>query len=182
MEYRLTSPFDVDFSQIHIGDTVYINGFILTARDAAHKRICEMLEKGEQLPVDLKNQAIYYAGPCPAKPGYVVGPCGPTTSGRVDKLTPRLLDLGLKIMIGKGTRSIEVVNSMIKNRCLYLAACGGAGALLSKCIKESRIAAFEDLGTEAIYRFYVENFPTIAVIDIYGNNLYLEGVKQYKKD
>lgn len=180
-EYRLNSPFEDDLSKIKIGDTVLLNGYIYTARDAAHKRLYDLAKSKLPLPIDIKNQAIYYVGPCPAKPGSVIGPCGPTTSGRVDKYTPFLLDMGLKIMIGKGFRSHEVIGSMIKNRCLYLAAVGGAASLLSKCVKECTVVAFPDLGTEAIHRLLVEDFPTIAAIDSYGNNLYTEGVKKYKK-
>lgn len=178
-EFKLYSPFNIDLSSIHIGDTVYLYGYIYTARDAAHKRLYEKIKEGKPLPIDIKDQAIYYAGPCPAKPGSVIGSCGPTTSGRMDIYTPALLDLGLKIMIGKGARSNEVIDSIIKNKCIYLAAAGGAGALLSRCVKESSIAAFDDLGTEAIYKIYVEKFPTIAVIDTFGNNLYIDGVNKY---
>lgn len=181
-EFKLYTPFQEDFSRIRIGDTIYITGYIYTGRDAAHRRLYELLEEGKPLPVDIRNQAIYYTGPCPARPGYVIGPCGPTTSGRMDKYTPTLLDLGLKVMIGKGFRSPEVMESIRKNGCLYLAAVGGAGALLSKSVKESAIAAFADLGTEAIYRLYVENFPGIVAIDSFGQNLYEEGIKSYKKE
>jgi fumarate hydratase subunit beta len=180
-DFKLFSPFNEDLSKIHAGDNVYLNGYIYTARDAAHKRLYDLYTSHKPLPVDIKDQAIYYAGPCPAKEGHIVGSCGPTTSGRVDRFTPLLLDLGLKIMIGKGPRSQKVIASIIKNHCLYLAATGGAGALLSKCIKESTVAAFEDLGTEAIHKFYVENFPAIAAIDSHGNNIYTEGIKIYKK-
>jgi hydro-lyases, Fe-S type, tartrate/fumarate subfamily, beta region len=181
-EHHLHSPFDMDFSNVNIGDKVLISGYIYTARDAAHKRLYNLINEGKALPFDIKNQAIYYTGPCPAKPGHPIGPCGPTTSGRVDIYTPSLLNLGLKIMIGKGFRSREVIDSMIKNKCLYLACVGGAGALLSKCVKEVSVVAFPDLGTEAVHRLYVENFPTIAAIDIRGNNLYTEGAKKYRID
>lgn len=180
-EYKLHSPFNQDFSNICIGDTVFISGYIYTGRDAAHKRLYDLTLAGNPLPFDIKDQAIYYVGPCPAKPGEIIGPCGPTTSGRVDKFTPLFLDMGLKVMIGKGFRSPDVIKSIIKNNCLYLAATGGAGALLSKCVKKSEIIAFDDLGTEAIYRLYVEDFPTIAAIDSMGNNLYNEGVSKYKR-
>lgn len=179
-EFFIDSPFDKDFSGIKIGDIVYVSGYIYTGRDAAHKRLYDLALSGKMLPFDIKNQAIYYVGPCPAKPGSIIGPCGPTTSGRMDKYTPALLDMGLKVMIGKGDRSQEVIKSMMKNKCLYLAAVGGAAALISKCVKESRVVAFEDLGAEAVYKLYVEKFPTIVAIDIFGNNLYIEGVKKYK--
>lgn len=179
MEHVLNSPFDYDLSYLKIGDKVLLNGYIYTGRDAAHKRLFDMAAKGESFPVDLKNSGIYYVGPCPAKPGQIIGSCGPTTSGRVDKYTPLLLDKGLKVMIGKGFRSKEVIESMIKNKCIYLSVVGGAGALLSKCVKECSVVAFEDLGTEAIHKLYVENFPAVVTIDCLGNNLYTEGVKAY---
>jgi len=163
-------PYEV--SKLKAGDVVYLNGTLITGRDAAHKRMVQLIEKGEPLPVDLRNQAIYYVGPCPAKPGQIIGSCGPTTSSRMDSYTPVLLDLGLKVMIGKGQRSEPVVRSIIKNKAVYLAAVGGAGALISKCIKNAEVIAFEDLGTEAIYRFEVEDFPAIVAIDAEGNNLY----------
>lgn len=180
-EYKLHSPFDCNLSNIRIGDKIYISGYIYTGRDAAHKRLYDLAVNGHPLPVDIRNQAMYYVGPCPAKPGSIIGPCGPTTSGRVDKYTPLLLDMGLKIMIGKGFRSDEVVSSMVKNGCIYLAAVGGAATLIAKCVKESSVVAFEDLGTEAIHKLYVEDFPTIVAIDSHGDNLYLEGIKKYKK-
>ena len=159
-------------SQLKAGDIVYLTGTLITGRDAAHKRLMQLIERGQPLPIELTNQAIYYAGPCPAKPGQVIGSCGPTTSSRMDAYTPALLELGLKVMIGKGQRSEEVVKSMVENGAVYLAAVGGAGALLSKCIKKAEVIAFEDLGTEAIHRLYVENFPTIVAIDAKGNSLY----------
>ncbi|KPU42851.1 fumarate hydratase class I, anaerobic [Oxobacter pfennigii] len=180
-QHILSSPFDYDLSSVNIGDSVLLKGYIYTGRDAAHKRLYELASENKPLPVELKNQAIYYVGPCPAKPGHIIGPCGPTTSGRVDKYTPLLLDMGLKVMIGKGFRSKEVVDAMIKNSSIYLAAVGGAGSLIAKCVKESSVVAFEDLGTEAIYRLYVENLPTIVAIDTKGNNLYVEGIKKYKR-
>lgn len=179
-DHYLSSPFDMDLSNIRIGDSVFLSGYIYTARDAAHKRLLDLIEQGKPLPFDIANQAIYYSGPCPAKPGEVIGPCGPTTSGRMDKYTPALLDLGLKIMIGKGFRSKDVIDSMIKNRCIYLSAVGGAGALLSKCVIGESVIAFPELGTEAIRRLKVQNFPAIAAIDIFGNNLYEEGIKKYR--
>lgn len=166
---------------LHSGDFVYITGTIYTARDAAHKRMYESKQKGEPLPIDLENNIIYYLGPTPAKPGQVIGSAGPTTASRMDKYAPLLLEEGQTGMIGKGKRSKEVIESMKKNKAVYFAAIGGAGALLSKCIKKSEIVAYEDLGTEAIRKLEVENFPAIVVIDIDGNNMYETAVDEYKK-
>ncbi|HQC70438.1 MAG TPA: Fe-S-containing hydro-lyase, partial [Sedimentibacter sp.] len=141
------------------GDRVFLNGIIYTGRDAAHKRLAELIEKGEELPMDIKNQTIYYVGPCPAKPGQVIGSAGPTTSGRMDSYAPLLMEHGLKGMIGKGIRNQQVVDSIIKYNAVYFAAIGGAGALLSEAIKEAEVIAFPDLGAEAIYKLRVENFP-----------------------
>ncbi len=154
------------------GDRVYLNGFLYTGRDAAHKRIVESIEKNEELPFELKDQTIYYVGPAPAKPGYVIGPAGPTTSYRMDPYTVRLLDLGLKGMIGKGLRSEEVVEGIKRNNSVYFAAVGGAAALISKSIKSKELIAYEDLGAEAVFKLCVEKFPVIVVIDSEGNNLY----------
>lgn len=159
-------------SSLKTGNTVSITGYIYTGRDAAHKRLFSLLEKGEGLPIEIKNQIIYYVGPAPAKPGYVCGAAGPTTSYRMDPYTPALLDKGLKGMIGKGLRSKEVIKSMKKNNAVYFHAVGGAAALIAKSIKKSEVVAYEDLGTEAIHRYYVEDFPAIVVIDSAGNNLY----------
>ncbi len=156
------------------GDYVYITGTIYTARDAAHKRMSEALARGEKLPIDVKDQVIYYMGPTPAKEGQVIGSAGPTTASRMDKYAPKLLKLGLSGMIGKGKRSQEVIDAIVLNEAVYFAAVGGAGALLSKCIKKSEVVAYEDLGTEAIRKLEVENFPAIVVIDRNGNNLYEE--------
>ena len=156
------------------GDYVYITGTIYTARDAAHKRMSEALARGEELPIDVKDQIIYYMGPTPAKEGQVIGSAGPTTASRMDKYAPKLLDLGLSGMIGKGKRSQDVIDSIVLNGAVYFAAVGGAGALLSKCIKKSEVVAYDDLGTEAIRKLEVENFPAIVVIDRMGNNLYDE--------
>ena len=156
------------------GDYVYITGTIYTARDAAHKRMSEALAAGEELPIDVKDQIIYYMGPTPAKEGQVIGSAGPTTASRMDKYAPKLLDLGLSGMIGKGKRSKDVTSAIVLNGAVYFAAVGGAGALLSKCIKSSEVVAYEDLGTEAIRKLEVENFPAIVVIDRMGNNLYDE--------
>jgi len=163
---------DEKIRSLKAGDMVYLNGIIYSARDAAHKRMTETLEKGEDLPFDIKGATIYYLGPTPAREGQVIGSAGPTTSSRMDKYTPQLLDLGMKGMIGKGKRSPQVIESMIKNNALYFAAVGGAGALLSKQIKSSEVIAYDDLGTEAVRRMYVEDFPVIVVIDSRGNNLY----------
>lgn len=173
MEKYIRAPLSAEIVQtLNAGDYVYITGTIYTARDAAHQRMYEALQKGETLPIDIENQIIYYLGPSPAREGRVIGSAGPTTSSRMDKYTPTLLDLGLKGMIGKGKRSEEVIASIIKNSSVYFAAVGGAGALLSKCIKKSEVIAYDDLGTEAIRRLEVENLPVIVVIDQKGNNLY----------
>lgn len=173
MEKKLQTPLTKEKAkQMQAGDYVYITGTIYSARDAAHKRLTESLEKGEALPLPLENEIIYYLGPTPARPGQVIGSAGPTTASRMDKYAPALLDLGQTGMIGKGRRSDAVIASMKKNSAVYFAAVGGAGALLSKCIKKAEIIAYEDLGAEAIYKLEVENFPVIVVIDCDGNNLY----------
>lgn len=173
MEKYITTPLTEDkVKELRAGDFVYITGTIYTARDAAHKRMDETLDRKETLPIDLENNIIYYLGPSPAREGKVIGSAGPTTSSRMDKYTPRLLDKGLKGMIGKGKRSIEVIDSIKKNNAVYFAAIGGAGALLSKCIKESTVIAYDDFGTEAIRKLKVENLPVIVVIDSNGNNMY----------
>ena len=154
------------------GDRVLASGYLYTARDAAHKRMYELLQHGKSLPVDLDGQTIYYVGAAPAKPGYAVGPCGPTSSYRMDKYTPSLLDLGLKVMIGKGRRSDEVIDSIKKNGAVYLAAIGGAAALIAKSITKAELICYEDLGTEAIYRYEVHDMPLIVAIDCYGGNVY----------
>ncbi len=154
------------------GDNVLITGYIYTGRDAAHKRLVSLLEEGKALPFNVQNQFIYYVGPAPAKPGYACGPAGPTTSYRMDPYTVPLLEKGLKGMIGKGTRSQEVIDGIKKHKAVYLAAVGGAAALISKSIKSKEVICYEDLGTEAVHKFYVEDFPAIVVIDSKGNNLY----------
>lgn len=154
------------------GDYVYLSGEIYVARDAAHKRMMETLERGEELPIYIEGSTIYYMGPSPAREGHPIGSAGPTTATRMDKYAPRLLDMGQKAMIGKGRRSKEVVDAMKRNHAVYFAAVGGAGALLSKCIKKSEVVCYEDLGAEAILKIEVENFPVIVVIDSRGNNLY----------
>lgn len=163
--------------ELQAGDMVKLSGIIYTARDAAHKRMINLIAQGKPLPFDISGQTIYYAGPCPAKPGKAIGSAGPTTSGRVDVYTPPLLELGLRAMIGKGPRSRDVIDVMIKHKAVYLAATGGAGALIANCIKKADIVAFEDLGPEAIYRLSVENMPLIVAIDCRGANLYDLAVK-----
>lgn len=170
-----------DIDNLKAGDYVYISGTIYTARDAAHKRMDETLNMEETLPIELENNIIYYMGPSPAREGKVIGSAGPTTSTRMDKYTPRLLDMGLKGMIGKGKRQPQVLDAIVKNRAVYFAAVGGAGALLSKCIIESRVIAYDDLGTEAIRELKVKNFPVIVVVDAYGNNLYETAIKDIDK-
>ena len=173
---------DKDAKELCAGDYVYITGTIYTARDAAHKRMYEALERGEKLPLDLENNVIYYMGPSPAREGRAIGSAGPTTSSRMDKYAPSLLDLGLKGMIGKGKRSQEVKDAIVRNGAVYFAAVGGAGALLSKTIVESEVIAYDDLGTEAIRRLKVKDFPVIVVIDAEGNNLYETAIKDYCKE
>ena len=181
MEKHIKTPITEEVTKdLKSGDYVYITGTIYVARDAAHKRMIEALEKGEKLPIDIKDATIYYMGPSPAREGRPIGSAGPTTATRMDKYAPTLLDLGQKAMIGKGKRSQEVIDAIIRNKAVYFAAVGGAGALLSKCIKESEIICYEDLGTEAIRKLYVEDFPIIVVIDREGNNLYETAVKTSK--
>lgn len=173
MEKHINLPLTKqDIKELHAGDYVYLTGEIYTARDAAHKRMKEALDRGEKLPVEITGSVIYYMGPSPAREGRVIGSAGPTTSGRMDRYVPQLLDLGMAGMIGKGRRSEEVIQGMIRNGSVYFAAIGGAGALLSKCIKKSEVIAYEDLGTEAIRRLYVEEFPVIVAIDSQGVDLY----------
>ena len=180
MEKRITAPLTKDdVVGLHAGDYVYISGTIYSARDAAHKRMYEAMEEGRDIPIDLNDNVIYYLGPTPAREGQVIGSAGPTTASRMDKYTPRLLDNGLNGMIGKGKRSKEVIEAIIRNKAVYFAAVGGAGALLSKCIKKSEVIAYDDLGTEAIRRMEVENFPVIVVIDSQGNNLYETAVEKF---
>lgn len=182
MERYIKAPLEKEIVKtLRAGDYVYITGTIYTARDAAHKRMDETLREGKELPVPLKDEIVYYMGPSPAREGRVIGSAGPTTASRMDKYTPKLLDLGLGGMIGKGKRSKEVIDAIIRNQSVYFAAVGGAGALLSKCIQESEVVAYDDLGTEAIRRLTVKNFPVIVVIDCEGNNLYETAIEQYKK-
>ena len=182
MEKHLETPLTEDkVKELHAGDYVYITGTVYTARDAAHKRMVEQKEQGMELPFIMKDQIIYYLGPTPNREGQVIGSAGPTTSSRMDKYAPTLLDEGLTGMIGKGKRSEAVIDSMKKNTAVYFAAVGGAGALLSKCIKKSKVIAYDDLGTEAIRKLYVENLPVITVIDCDGNNLYETAPEKYKR-
>lgn len=182
MNRNITAPLSDEVAkELKSGDYVYITGTIYTARDAAHKRMWEALEKGEELPIEMKNNIIYYMGPSPAREGRPIGSAGPTTASRMDKYAPKLLDLGLKGMIGKGKRSEQVKESIVRNGSVYFAAVGGAGAILSKAIKKSEVIAYDDLGTEAIRKLYVEDFPAIVVIDSQGNNLYETAIKEYAK-
>ena len=173
MEYHLTLPLNKEeIKKLRAGDFVYLSGPLYTARDAAHKRMHEALEKGEALPMDIRDAVIYYMGPTPTRPGHVIGSAGPTTAGRMDKYTPELLDLGLLGMIGKGRRSQEVKDAIVRNGCVYFAAIGGAGALLSERIVSAKTVAWEDLGTEAVRLLTVRDFPVIVIIDSLGNDRY----------
>lgn len=183
MDIQLNAPIDKNkIKELKIGDMVYISGTIYTARDAAHKRMAEALAKGDKLPIDLNDNLIYYMGPSPAREGRTIGSAGPTTASRMDKYAPDLLDLGLGGMIGKGKRSKEVSEAIVRNGAIYFAAIGGAGALLSKAIVDSEVVAYDDLGTEAIRKLKVENFPVIVVIDPKGNNLYEEAGTLYNRE
>lgn len=177
---KLTTPFtDEVIKQLKAGDMVYISGIVYTARDAAHKRMCEFLDKGESMPFNFDGAAIYYAGPCPPKPGTPIGSVGPTTSGRMDLYSPRLMKQGLKVMIGKGLRNQEVIDSIVENTGIYFAAIGGAAALMGKSVKSAEVIAYDDLGTEAVRRLVVENLPVIVAIDCKGNNMYEQGRKEF---
>lgn len=173
---------DDDINDLKVGESVLLTGSIITGRDAAHKRLFELIQKGQPLPVEIKGELIYYVGPAPAKPGYIVGPAGPTSSYRMDKYTPSLLDLGLKGMIGKGNRNKEVVDSIIKNHAVYFACVGGAAAVIAKSIVKEEILCYDDLGTEAIRRYYVKDFPCIVAIDCKGHNVYEEEAKKYNNE
>ena len=182
MDQYINAPFGAEVtSKLKAGDYVYISGTIYTARDAAYKRMAEALSRGEELPFDIKDQVIYYMGPAPSREGQVIGSAGPTTASRMDKYAPELLDLGLKGMIGKGKRSKAVLDGVVRNKAVYLAAVGGAGALLSKCITSAEVIAYEDLGTEAIRKLTVKDFPAIVVVDCDGHNLYETAVEAYRK-
>lgn len=183
MDRYINAPIsDEDAKSLRAGDYVFITGTIYTARDAAHKRMYETEKQGKRLPLDFHNNIIYYMGPSPAREGRPIGSAGPTTASRMDKYTPRFLDMGLKGMIGKGKRSKEVQEAVVQNGAVYFAAVGGAGALLSRSIKNSEIIAYEDLGTEAIRKLQVEKFPVIVVIDSEGNNLYETAILKYREE
>ena len=183
MDRHITAPITKETAKtLHAGDYVYITGTIYTARDAAHKRMQETLQRGEALPLEMKENVIYYMGPSPAREGRPIGSAGPTTASRMDKYAPELLDLGLGAMIGKGKRSQEVKDAIVRNGSVYFAAVGGAGALLSKCILSSEVIAYDDLGTEAIRNLQVKDFPVIVVIDSEGNNLYENAILDYKRE
>ncbi|MFC1887777.1 Fe-S-containing hydro-lyase [Candidatus Cloacimonadota bacterium] len=182
MEKYLKTPLTTDdLKDLQIGDKVFISGTIYTGRDAAHKRLVELLEQGKELPFDVKGQIIYYVGPAPAPPGKPIGSAGPTTSYRMDPYAPALLDAGMKAMIGKGPRDQSVIDSMVKNKAIYLAAIGGAAVVVADSIKKAEVIAYEDLGTEAVRELKVENFPCIVANDILGNDIFKEGVKKYKR-
>lgn len=182
MDKHINVPLtDASAASLRAGDYVYLTGTIYTARDAAHKRMSEALERREELPFGLQDNVIYYMGPSPAREGRPIGSAGPTTSSRMDKYTPALLDLGLRGMIGKGKRSPEVTEAIVRNGAVYFAAVGGAGALLSRAIVSSEVIAYDDLGTEAIRKLDVRDFPVIVVIDSHGNNLYETAVKEYAR-
>jgi fumarate hydratase subunit beta len=181
-DVRLTPPLTAaDVLPLEIGDRVLVSGVIYTARDAAHRRLLELLAAGQPLPVDFQGQVLYYVGPSPARPGRVIGAAGPTTATRMDVYTPTLLRLGLKAMIGKGRRSPEVIAALREYQAVYLGATGGAGALISQCIREAEVVAFEDLGPEAIHRLVVEDLPTIVINDCAGRDLYDEGLRRYAR-
>jgi fumarate hydratase subunit beta len=180
---HIKSPLDAEtIEKLHAGDSVMISGVIYVARDAAHRRLVEAMDRGEQLPFDIKGQTIYYMGPSPARPGQVIGAAGPTTSVRMDAYTPRLLAAGLKAMIGKGGRSAAVKEAITKYQATYFTAIGGAGALLAKAIKKTEMVAYPDLGTEAVLRLNVEDFPAIVANDIYGGDLFEEGKTKYRRE
>lgn len=179
---RLTTPWsDETVNELRAGDLVLISGVMYGARDAAHKRLVEALDRGEALPADLRGQIVYYVGPTPARPGQVIGSAGPTTSTRMDAYAPTLMAQGLKGMIGKGFRSKAVLEAMQRHRAVYMAATGGAGALLARCFTRAEVVAYEDLGAEALFRFEVTDFPVIVVNDAYGGDLYAEGKKAFSK-
>ena len=182
MDKHIKTPITEQITaDLHAGDYVYITGTIYVARDAAHKRMMEVLDAGKELPIPIKDATIYYMGPSPAREGRPIGSAGPTTASRMDKYAPKLLDLGLGAMIGKGKRSQAVIDAIVRNGSVYFAAIGGAGALLSQRIKKSEVVAYDDLGTEAIRKLKVEDFPVVVVIDSQGNNLYETAIKEYQK-
>jgi len=183
MAKRITTPLDDEVvAGLRAGDQVLLTGVVYTARDAAHKRLVALIEEGKPLPFELAGQVVYYVGPTPAKPGEPIGAAGPTTAGRMDPYAPVLMERGLKGMIGKGARSKAVRDAMVRHRAVYFAAVGGAGALAAKRIKSAEIVAYEDLGPEAVRKLYVEDFPLFVVNDVYGGDLYEEGVARYRKE
>lgn len=183
MDKHIKTPITEQITaDLHAGDYVYITGTIYVARDAAHKRMMEVLDAGKELPIPIKDATIYYMGPSPAREGRPIGSAGPTTASRMDKYTPRLLDLGEKAMIGKGKRTKEVIEAVVRNHAVYFAAVGGAGALLSKCITKSEVVCYDDLGAEAIRKLEVENFPVIVVVDSEGNNLYETAILEWAQE
>lgn len=180
-EYHLTTPLsNADVEPLRAGDRVTISGVVYTARDAAHRRLIELIEAGTELPIPIEGQVIYYVGPSPAPPGRVIGAAGPTTSYRMDPFAPRLLERGLKAMIGKGKRSKEVIEAMVRYKAVYMAAIGGAGALMAKAITAARVVAYDELGPEAIRELKVEKLPVVVVNDTLGNDLYQEGQEKYR--
>jgi fumarate hydratase subunit beta len=179
---ELVTPLSTDMiSVLRAGDSVVVSGQLYTARDAAHRRLLDLIASGKEIPIPIEGQVIYYVGPSPAPPGRIIGAAGPTTSYRMDPYTPKLLELGLKGMIGKGKRSKEVIDAMVKYKAVYLAAIGGAGALMAQAVKEAQVVAYEDLGPEAIRRLIVHKLPAVVVNDILGNDLYAEGQKAYRQ-
>lgn len=182
MQKKIQLPLqDEDIESLKAGDRVLLSGVVYTARDAAHKRMVEQEKEGIPLPVELEGQVLYYTGPTPAKPGEVIGSAGPTTSGRMDLYTPTLLEKGLKGMVGKGYRSEEVIASMLKHKAVYFGAVGGAAALIARSIKKAEVVAYEDLGTEAIRKLTIEDFPVFVINDIHGGDIYKDGVAKYKQ-
>jgi len=182
VDRAITTPLTDEVVQsLHAGDRLFLSGVIYTGRDAAHKRLVELVDKGEPLPIDIRGQIIYFVGPTPGRPGEVIGSAGPTTSGRMDAYSPKLLDLGLKGMIGKGLRNEAVKEALKRNKALYLGATGGAGALLAQRIVSAKVVAYEDLGPEAIRELEVRDFPVVVVNDAYGGDLYAEGRKKYER-
>lgn len=183
MDKHIKTPITEQITaDLHAGDYVYITGTIYVARDAAHKRMMEVLDAGKELPIPIKDATIYYMGPSPAREGRPIGSAGPTTASRMDKYAPRLLDIGERAMIGKGKRTKEVIEAVVRNHAVYFAAVGGAGALLSKCITKSEVVCYDDLGAEAIRKLEVENFPVIVVVDSEGNNLYETAILEWAQE
>lgn len=179
---KLETPFqDSRLKELNAGDMVYISGTIFSARDAAHKKMCDLAADNQPMPFDFNGTAVYYAGPCPAKPGEPIGSVGPTTSGRMDLYSPTLIQKGLKVMIGKGLRSKEVTESIVEHGGVYFAAIGGAAALMAKCVKSAKVIAFEELGTEAIRELVVEELPVIVAIDSKGDNMYQKAIEQNRE-